>query len=357
MFWENDFMLSRYASNVISAKVRAMYGKRIKSVDYSNLLRCATVTEVAIYLKNNSHYRNELANVNELEINRNQLENLIRRKVFHDLETLCRYEISTGSSLADYMIARTEIEQLLHSLMYLACGNPYGYIHSLPMFFNKRTKINLMELTSIKNYDDFLRVLKDSPYEVLLAEYKPKDGQELDFSAIEKILYDYLYGKFFEALKKNHPKKVQKELSEILNAYIDYSNFVRIVRLKRNHSKVKSAVLNFGTIKQKYIVKMEEAPSEEQVFEVMRATNRGKKLKKIEFNYIDELPDRILYSKCRDTIRFSVHPSVIMLSYIFLLQIEVQNLTTIIEGVRYKVHRKEIENLLILKNRDREGEV
>lgn len=347
-------IISKYSSNVISAKVRAMYGKRVTSQDYKNLINCKSVKDVAVYLKNNTHYQKELAGINELDINRNQLENIVRKKLFHELETLCRYEISTGDSLAQYTIARTEIEQIIHSLMYLASGNPYGYIYSLPMFFYKRTKIDLMGLTSIKNYDDFLKVLKNSPYESLLVKHKPKEGKNLDLSAIEKTLYDYLYEKFFNALKRNVPKKVKKELSEILSIYIDYSNFVRIFRLKRNHNKVKSAVLKNGTLKEKYIEKMCNAENDDQVLSIMKSTNRGKKINKIDFNYIDELPDRVLYDKCRNTIRFSVYPSVLMLSYIFLLQIEIQNLTTIIEGVRYNIHKSELENLLILKRHRRE---
>lgn len=350
-------MLSKYASNVISAKVRAMYGGRISTRDYNNLIACRTVSDVAVYLKNHTHYHDELANVNELGINRNQLENLIRKKLFHDLESLCRYEISTGSGLTEYTIARTEIEQIIHSLMYLAGGNAYGYIYSLPMFFNKRTKINLMGLVSVKNYDEFLGVLKGSAYEPMLAKHRPEDGQDLDLSAIEKTLYDYLYGKFFDAIKKNTPSKVRAELSETLSAYIDYSNFVRIVRLKRNGSKVKSAVLNYGTIKDRYISQMCKAENEEQVFSIMEHTNRGKKIKNYKYNYVDELPDRVLYNKCRSNIRFSVHPAVIMFSYIFLLQIEIQNLTTIIEGVRYDVNKSELENLLILKAQKREDVV
>ncbi len=52
-----------------------------------------------------------------------------------------------------------------------------------------------------------------------------------------------------------------------------------------------------------------------------------------------------------------MHPAVIMFSYIFLLQIEIQNLTTIIEGVRYEVNKSELENLLILKAQKREDVV
>lgn len=348
-------MLSKYSSNVILAKVRAMYGKRISAKDYGNLMACATVPDVTVYLKNNTVYGRELSGANELVTNRNQLENFIRKKLFHDLEDLGRYEISTGDSFAEYTIARTEIEQILHSLMYLASGNPSDYLYSLPMFFNKRTKINLVELASVKNYEEFLHVLKGSPYEALLAEHRPKENEKLDLSAIEKTLYDYLYEKFFKALRKGTDKKVKDELSEILNAYIDYSNFVRIVRLKRNNSKIKSAILSHGTIKDKHLAQMCSAENEEQVFDIMKSTNRGKILSKLKFNYVDELPDRILYNKCRKTIRFSVHPDAVMISYLFLLQIEIQNLITIIEGVRYNVPRRDIENLLIMRKPLREG--
>ena len=196
-------MLSNYASNVISAKVRAMYGKRITSQDYNNLMACATVTDVAVYLKNNTHYSSELAGVNELDINRNQLENIIRKKLFHELEMLCRYEISTGNSLAEYTIVRTEIEQLIHSLMYLASGNPYGYIYSLPMFFNKRTKIDLLGLTSIKNYDDFLMLCRQLNIEDAQSIQKYnhlKNKIAKGYTFIHEIL-------FYEFTKKEYKKK------------------------------------------------------------------------------------------------------------------------------------------------------
>ncbi len=348
-------MLSEYSSNVILAKVRAMYGKRISEQDYKSLISCSTVADVAMYLKNHTSYAKELFDLNEREVHRGSLENLVKKKLFHDLESLCRYEISTRNSFAEYTIVRTEIEQIIHSLMYLVSGRPAEYIYSLPMFFNKRTKINLMDLASIKDYDDFLKTLEGSDYEKILKEYKPKKDEQLDISAIEKALYNYLYGKFFEALKKDVSREVRNKLSEIMISYIDYTNFVRIVRLKRNDSKDESAILDYGTLKSLSIKQMLNAKSEEEVFNIMKSTNRGKKLAKMQFNYIDELPARVMYDNCRKSIRFSINPSVVMLSYLFLLQIEISNLVTIIEGVHYKVQKNEIEKLLITKNQSKEG--
>lgn len=348
-------MLSEYSSNVILAKVRAMYGKRISANDYKNLISCSSVTEVAMYLKNHTSYAKELFDLNEREVYRGQLENLVKKKLFHDLESLCRYEISTRNSFAEYTIVRTEIEQIIHSLMYLVSGKPAEYIYSFPMFFNKRTKINLMDLASVKNYDDFINTLKGSDYARILKEYRPQKDGQIDISAIEKALYNYLYGKFFEALEKDVSKEVRNKLSEIMVSYIDYSNFVRIIRLKRNNSTNDSAILDYGTLKSVSINQMLHAKNEEEVFNIMKSTNRGKKLTKIKFNYIDELPARVMYDSCRKSIRFSINPSVVMLSYLFLLQIEISNLVTIIEGAHYKAPKNEIEKLLIIKNQSKEG--
>ena len=47
-------LISRFSSNVILAKARAMYGNSLKAKDYTNLLNCHSVSEIASYLKNNT---------------------------------------------------------------------------------------------------------------------------------------------------------------------------------------------------------------------------------------------------------------------------------------------------------------
>ena len=78
----------------------------------------------------------------------------------------------------------------------------------------------------------------------------------------------------------------------------------------------------------------------------------GNAVKKVPHTYIDQMADRMKYLTCRHDIRFSTHPSVVMLSYIFLAQIEIQDIINIIEGIRYHWHQKKFKNfsrLLIFK--------
>ena len=109
-------MLSSLSSNVVLAKARAKYGKRLKEKDYRNLLDCKSVAEVAAYLKANTDYHDVLTGINEYDIHRGQLEVLIKQKLFYNLSSFVRYELSVGEQLADYVIARAEIEEILDAL-------------------------------------------------------------------------------------------------------------------------------------------------------------------------------------------------------------------------------------------------
>ena len=67
-------MLSSLSSNVVLAKARAKYGKRLKEKDYRNLLDCKSVAEVVAYLKANTDYHDVLTGINEYDIHRGQHE-------------------------------------------------------------------------------------------------------------------------------------------------------------------------------------------------------------------------------------------------------------------------------------------
>ena len=181
-------MLSSFASNAILSKARAMYGKRLREENYRDLLNCKTVSEVAGYLKNRTSYSGILAGINENEVHRGQLEGKLRQKLFEDYASLCRYELSVGEHFADYLLEHGEIEQILHSLMYLDAGNPEEYLFSLPAFLNRHTRIDLYALAHVKNYEDLLSALSHTPYRKLMEPFRPVPGIPMNYTGIENAL-------------------------------------------------------------------------------------------------------------------------------------------------------------------------
>ena len=349
-------MLSTYASNAILSKTRAMYGKRLTATNYADLLNCHTVGEIATYLKHSTNYSSILADLNESDIHRGQLEIVLRKKLFYDFAKLGRYELSIGEYLSEYIISRSEIEQIMHSLMLLEAGRSNEYLYAMPVFFNKHTHINLPALAKMKDYDDFLGALKNSSYYELLAPFKPKPGENMDLTLIETTLYTYLYNTVLGVVRKYTNKTTQAELNDIFYSHIDLTNFVRLMRLKKyyhaNPNAIRSSLLPFGALKKKHIEAMIEAKDSDEVLAIMKTTWLGKKIANTEYSYIDKILDKIKFLKCKHNIRFSVNPPVVMLSYIFLTEIELSNIINIIEGVRYQLPPNEILKMLVFQKND-----
>ena len=345
-------MLSSFSSNAVLSKARAMYGKRLTAENYRELLGCRTVGEVAAVLKNRTSYGTVLAGINENEIHRGILEAELKKNLFEDYASLARYEISVGEHFARYLVTRSEIEQILHSILLLDAGKPEEYLFSIPSYLAHHTRINLSVLGRIRSYDDLLEALDHTPYRKLLEPFRPEEGGAVNYTGIENALYSYLYSSAYETIRKYTKGETARQLLSIFDSYIDLTNYVKILRLKFHHhaepEDVRSSLLPFGTLKKSALDGMLEAQDPEEAEEIMKRTPNGKRALNTERSYADEIPHRMNFRVCRHYIRFSTHPSVVMVSYLFLMQAEITDIITIVEGIRYQLSPVEIEKLLVV---------
>ena len=346
-------MLSGLSSNVVLAKARAMYGRRLTVQNYKEMLACHSVSELTAYLKSHTAYSQVLSGINESDIHRGQLETLIRQRIFEESASLCRYEISVGEHFAKYILQRAEIEQIMHSVMHLMAGSPEEYLYAMPAFLNKHTHIDLLALGRIKNFDDLLLALSHTPYQKILERFRPVPGQPLDYFGIENSLYRYLYTLCFSIIREKTHGETRSQLEELFNVYADIENYTAIARLKFNYHSgpdfIRSNLLPFGTLNHRHIDALLEADTPQQMREVLEKTSLGKKIRLLDPSH-DLLSTQVQYAVSRRKIRFSTHPSVVMLSYIFLMRIELHDITNIIEGIRYQVPSDEIASLLTIIN-------
>ena len=140
------------------------------------------------------------------------------------------------------------------------------------------------------------------------------------------------------------------ELKNIFNAYIDFNNLVRIIRLKKYYNPdedyIRDSLFPYGTISNKKLESLIQAKSIDEIHSIVQTTTFGKLISGIEYDYIDELPTKVKFAKCKHFIRYSVNPPVVMLSYILLTELELSNIINIIEGIRYKLPKDEIKKML-----------
>lgn len=346
-------MANSYASNSILAKARAMFGKRLKRTDYDNLLNCGTVPEVLSYLKGHTKYASILNTLSEANVHRGQLEFILRQQLFYDSASLCRYEMSVGQELSRFLISHTEIEQLMYFLMLYSSDQQDEYLYSLPLYFTKLSSIDLQGLAKVKTYDDFLQTLVHSKYYKLLKPYKPKNAERLPLAEIENTLYTMLFDTVYHIIKTKTRGDQQKSLLNLFDTDIDLRNFIRILRLKKYYNAtpkmIKKHLLPFGSLRDSQIDDMCNAQNSKEIFSIMQSTAPGKIISNMEYSYTGEIIKRGNYNLCRKEIRFSTYPSVVMLSYMTLAEIEVSNIINIIEGVRYQFDRDQMKDALVYK--------
>lgn len=337
-------------SYAVYTRAKAKFGKRLKEKDYKALLNCESVPDVMAYLKSNTHYINAFGEANERGMRRGLFESLLRQYQINEFDTLSRYELSFGEDISAYVAHKTEISEIIRILTMLNSREKRQYNFTVPAHIAKKTSINVNMLAKVETFEQFLQAVKNTPYESVLKKYSTEQNRQIPITEIESELYTKLYVELYKAIDTGESTE-KKELRSFLDTIIDYRNFLNIIRLKKYYNidpnTIKSHIIPFGELKPKIIDAMCNAETAQQVYDIMADTRVGKLIDKAEYENLDELEIMVKYKKARRNMYYSDSPSVVMISYIILCEIELHNLVCLIEGARYKVDKNVIEKLLI----------
>lgn len=342
---------SPYSANVILAKARAMYGNCLTAQNYLELLGCHSVSEVAGYLKNRTAYASVLSDINESTIHRGHLENLLRRKLHNDYDSLSRYDKTVGMRASGYLIQREEIEQIMSCLRLLSAGRAEEFFFSMPVFAGNHTHLDLVRMSHSKSYGELLEALDGTPYKKILELYPPENGR-VRITEVENALYERLI-KTLLSIVDGTKGRLHQELISLCGAQIDAQNVTRILRMKTyfhaDPDTIRANLLPSGhTIPPKVLDRMLEASSPQEVLSLFYGTPSGRRLPEAQRPLIHDLHHRAPYFSARHYMHYSIHPMVVLISYILITEVELDDIINIIEGIRYNLSPEEIKPMLVL---------
>lgn len=343
-------MLRNYNATV--AKIMAIYGKRIKPQDYTELMNKQNVSEVAEYLKRNTHYSQLLSSIDTNTVHRGMLENLLRRSVFETYMRITGFEHISKQEFYNYKILQTEINEILRCIRFINAGSQ-KLIADVPIYINHLTSFDLLELAKITDFKELLTFLKKTPYyDVLKQVHLGRDGL-VDVTKCETLLRSY----YIERLKASlHFKKSDVEqFVMFLESDIDFINIINAYRLtaffEASEEEIEKDMLPFygklSAAKQKEIY---SAPNSEEFIKRFSKTYYGKQMIEngYDINSLEQSAQRMRYKYAKLMLKRSSSAPVSVYSFIFLLEIEVQNLISIIEGIRYGIEVSKIASLIIM---------
>jgi V/A-type H+-transporting ATPase subunit C len=232
------------------------------------------------------------------------------------------------------------------------------YIVALPVYLDKYLSIDLFALAKIRDYDQLLEIVAHSPYYDIIARFRPiTSDRSVDIIGCERALLEYYYGTVLEMVERDYTGDTRDDLRAIIGAQVDFHNLQVVYRLRRyfdyRPEKVRESMLHIKTDVNPALAydPILNAMGSREIDDALRGAYITRKFRldwSRDVSWLSAQLNRSRKDLCRKTFRFSTKPMVIVLTYMFLLEIEVRNIVNIVEGIRYQIPSEEIRNLLII---------
>ena len=149
-------------NSVVIAKIKLIYGKRIKKNQFMEMSNLKNVESVTSYLKQNSNYNIILKDVDETNLHVGQLEVLLRKQIFINQEKIFHYWNKKNDIICNLILEEYELSELLKLILFINTKTPKTYRLNLPGFLISKCWIDLLKLSKIQTFHDLLNFLQNT---------------------------------------------------------------------------------------------------------------------------------------------------------------------------------------------------
>lgn len=327
-------------------KIRGMMGKMLTEEDFNNMAHLNSVFEIAAYLKNNTYYREHFQGLDPDEIHRGELEVILYRALITDALKITKHLKGYDKSFYRYIYRKQEVEDLKKMLRALQVGKSLKDINRRTLFISRYSKIDFNVSLEANNARELVDTLKKTKFYTLLKPLLQPDGS-IDLFAAEMGLDMYYFGRMYHQITKHMTGGDRMVMLKAYGLDVDFRNMLWIYRAKKYYNLTKERIFTYlipggYKFKKDQLIDLAEAVDGDAV---MAKLKKGPYGSIIDFDSGHWGNGFYTYASFiyRNNIRQKSTTIAPMVNYIFLKEIEIVNLTTIIEGVRYKIGSDQVE--------------
>lgn len=342
------------AANAVIAKAKAVCGNSLKAEDYTQMSAKENVAGVCAYLKQTARYGKVLASVNAQTVHRGQLESMLRRAVYDIFERFHTFDHTESRVFFKYIVMQLEIEQILSALQSVAGGVSMNYIAALPMFVIKYSQIDLAAIGLAENFAEAAELFRGTVYEKILCPelIEAEHTGRLNVCNIERRLYTEYYMKMLKMVENTYKGSEKKELKRLILGAIDMRNVVTLYRytriFKSDTQDAKEALIPFKRrLSDETIERLAAQSDISKIAAELDSLGYGLHSQEIPAT-VEVLTGRINSDYLKKLLRLSKSSSAVYFSFMELLSIELKNIKTIIEGIRYEIDGSAILEMLVV---------
>ena len=340
--------LTRYSGVV--TKIRAKERNRLDESDYKTMIAMESVPEVIGYLKEHSSFSPFLRNVDEREMHRGQLERLLHRAMQEDFCRLYRFIAGDARRFLDIYLVYFETELMKRILYQIYGGEPEDFTPILvDEFFERHTKVPFGKLVQCTTRQEYLEALKDTDFYELLADVMEKDGTLFDVAMRLDLYYYTTIAHLMEKLDKTDRIAIGK----VFGYQVDLINLVWIYRLKASYRADAGRIMGYliptlGNLSHETLARLARAADIPAFVEMVNQTPHRGLFDAPENGGLERTyAERLLSAQKRILREHPMSVAAITASE-QLKQFEMQNIITVVEGVRYNLPAENIMERLVL---------
>lgn len=340
----------RYSENAVTAKVHSLFAKRLTNEDYENLLSFHSNEEILNYLRSETSYAEYLDVLPSVTLSRSRLENALQKSLLDRKASLCRFQKLIGDETYRYFIKKDEIETIIYCARHLDTI-VITDLFERPPIYTKEQCISGIELQKATSFDDFAKMLMPTPYGKMVESLFLSDNGTKNLAALERILFNKLYSDVKTAVDKKYSGKSRDEILNYIKFVSDMKIISSLYRLTENYPDDKIYKTGIFTpsvtaFTKKEVKKIETADLPEDVSDIIKGSVYGKYFTDKITNF-DLFVRKLVIDESIKNIRYSQNPILVLFSYETVLKNEIQNITHIIEGVKYGLSPEEISELIV----------
>lgn len=336
----------------IATKIRAMQKNLIKPEDYRELVLLGSVPEAVNYLRTKRAYQHLLESIDEAHLHRGDVEAVLVRSLYKDFSKLYRFSGLKQRRFLDMYFRQYDI--ILMKFFLRTIFNPTDEAWNPQMageFFRKHSTLDLEKLITAKTVDEFVSDLSGTEYHKPLMHLSQMEHPTLfDYEmTLDLFYFSYLWKTYHKMFKG----KELTTLRETYGSMIDLLNIQWIYRAKKyyriSNADIYALLIPIRfKLKQVQIAQLVEAADMNEFDHVLQTTYYAKRADELNGVQLESLYNNLIYKMHQLAKRRNPYSIACINSYLFEKGQEIDNLTTILESIRYGLQPADIMKYIII---------
>lgn len=334
------------AYEAVNTKIISRMGNILQKEDWDKILGFTTVDQLTVFLKSKPAIKKAFEDLKNDSIHRDSLEAILGKFKTIEIEELLHYFSGPYKEFVKTMLIESEIADLSLILRKISRKEDLQDIEKRFVHSENYTSLNYNKLLSSKSVVQFTENLKGSPYYNGLKTLSNEDAVKREFH-IEMKLQLVLY-KTLMAKAENLKTSDMITAKNIIGFKIDLENIQWIYRAIRFYDISPEEILVYSLEGGKKITysrlkNLCYSKSKEEFKKLVISYLKFDLFKGVSDSNTDIGIDYNMYNYLKNNIYDNIGS---VISYIYMLGIIIDDLTSVTEGIKYNVPREKLKSYL-----------